>query len=176
MPKPPPRSISASARRRPVALSFGCCVDKVAELIERREIHVLIVEAPLSGLFGANGDPAWRRPFEQQAKDTGFSRRYWYTQPASTVCLAAAVFFQRLGTLIKSYRGSIEVYEGFVSFKSRKTRRCEDALRLLAAAGSTEMGEYYEVRPEPGQHLLSFLYVAGVASHRVSAPAVIACS
>ncbi len=157
------------------ALSFGACVNRLARLLESGVVHTLIVEAPLSGLFAANGDPTWWQPFERQQTEAGFDRRYWYTQPGSTVCLAAVAFFRHIGERVRATPVTIAVYEGFISSKSGKKSHCQDASRLIEAAGNSEIGSYYDVVPQDGESLLSILQVAGLTADSISAPAVITC-
>ncbi len=43
--------------------NFGQCVDEVAQFLAKNSESVLVVEAPLSGLFDSEGNPKPRLPF-----------------------------------------------------------------------------------------------------------------
>jgi hypothetical protein len=161
---------------KPILLSFGGCVTHVASLISEGTISSLIVEAPLSGIFNEDGDPQWRCPFERQPGSDKTLRRYWYTQPGSTVCLAAIAFFSRLSQAIPPCEKSVHVFEGFFTFKPKgKSDHCYDAVRLAEAARDASVGHYYEVVAPKGGQLLTVLSVVGATESGERAPAVIAC-
>lgn len=166
----------AGNRPKPILRSFGGCVSYIAKLISEGAIDSLIVEAPLSGIFNNDGDPQWRRPFEQQPGIDKTERRYWYTQPGSTVCLAAVAFFNRLSQAILKCDKRVRVYEGFFTFKPKgKSDHCYDAARLAEAAQDPSVGVYYEVAAPKGGQLLTVLSLVGAVEADSLAPAVIAC-
>jgi hypothetical protein len=161
---------------KPILRSFGGCVSHVGRLIADGRIDSLIVEAPLSGIFNSDGDPQWRQPFEQQPRNDKTERRYWYTQPGSTVCLAAVAFFSRLLQVIPKCDSPVQVFEGFFTFKPKgKSDHCHDAVRLAEAAQDSLAGVYYEVAAPKGGQLLTVLSLIAVAGASRLAPAVIAC-
>lgn len=76
-------------------LQFGECVKRVLQLLTDQSKAVLIIEAPLSGLFSADGNPVERGDFEKR-QDGGKTNRYWYSGPGAATCLAAVFFLREL--------------------------------------------------------------------------------
>lgn len=107
--------------------SFGKCIDEVVKNVREHKKIVLIIEAPLSGLFGEEGNPMSRGDFEKNSSDK--STRYWYTGAGASVCLGALFFLRALNAQLQTRsdetsKYEIVVYEGFVTFKKRdKTLR-----------------------------------------------------
>ncbi len=114
---------------------FGECADKVCGLLKTDPNAVLIVEAPLSGLFDKDGNPRGRDDFEQPAPKT---IRYWYSGPGAAMCLAATFFLQKLSRRlhekpVDARPDHVILYEGFITSQSKPTNHLKDAKRLLAA-------------------------------------------
>jgi len=161
---------------KPFLRSFGGCVSHIARLVKDGTIDALIVEAPLSGIFNHDGDPQWRPPFERKVVKNKTERRYWYTQPGSTVCLAAVAFFSRLLETIPKSDRSVLVFEGYFTFKPKgRSDHIRDAVKLVEAAIDPKVGIYYQVAAPEGGRLLSVLSLLGAARSSRTAPAVIAC-
>lgn len=72
-------------------LRFGECVESVRDLLKDQSKAVLIIEAPLSGVFSADGNPLERGDFEKRPPG-GKTDRYWYSGPGAATCLAAVFF------------------------------------------------------------------------------------
>lgn len=118
------------------ALGFGECIESVCALLSPLPQAVLILEAPLSGMFNEEGNPCERGAFERRDTEERAGQRYWYSGPGAATCLAA-IFFCRelrarlLATLVPERDLTIVLYEGFLSFKRGRTTHHEDARRLL---------------------------------------------
>jgi hypothetical protein len=160
---------------------FGECVDKVCELLVSHRKAVLIVEAPLSGLFDKEGNPVERGEFERRNPNVASrSTRYWYSGPGAAMCLAAVFFLRELVRRLRENLGEalpreVVLYEGFITFKSETTDHSADAKRLLDAffCGSCPVEEVHVSR---GNLVLSILDVFGGAPAKPVAPAIIAPS
>src|SRR3954451_4626544 len=70
-------------------MSFGQCVETVADFISEHADSCLVIEAPLSGLFDPDGNPTGRMPFERTTINGEPKPRYWYVQGGAVVCLSA---------------------------------------------------------------------------------------
>jgi hypothetical protein len=55
----------------PERSDFGRCIEKVAAFLSDNANSVVVVEAPLSGLFNADGNPTARMPFEEATSTAG---------------------------------------------------------------------------------------------------------
>jgi len=102
----------------------------------------LLIEAPLSVAFGANGNPAGRK-CERRGTDT----RYWYVGLACSVLVAATYLLREVHDLPRSRE--IRLFEGFVSFKPTRSRSShkDDVLALRDVAWSRVTGRGYLVDP-----------------------------
>ncbi len=137
-----------------VPLGFGDCIARVGSQLRSVLRAVLILEAPLSGLFNATGNPRERGRFEQRDTDEGIKQRYWYSGPGAATCLAAIFFCRELRAVVRDIAPADQattliLYEGFVSFKPQRTDHCEDARRLRDGfLDPTRLADI--VTPEPG--------------------------
>jgi hypothetical protein len=124
------------------SLQFGACIHKACDLMKAHKAAALILEAPLSGLFSAAGNPIERGAFERQATKEGRKVRYWYSGPGAATCLAAIFFCRELMKRLQAVSDSdreitVVLFEGFVSFKKKpkgkkrkKTSHRDEAIRL----------------------------------------------
>lgn len=156
------------------AFAFGECVEEVAGLLRGHPQAALMIEAPLSGLFAANGNPVERGAFERR----GNANRYWYHGPGATTCLAAAFFLRELPTALR--RGSAEtrpieiaLYEGFVTFKTGATGDAADARLLLECFLGTVEREVVRVEAAEGQRVVALTDIVAGAGSGSTAPAII---
>lgn len=116
-------------------LEFGRCVETVCDLLHPVSQAALILEAPLSGVFTAEGNPRERGAFEQRRTQDKVRQRHWYLGPGAATCLAALFFCRELKARLlpvppPEMERTLVLYEGFVSFKTGRTRHGEDARRL----------------------------------------------
>ncbi|WP_152670590.1 hypothetical protein [Rubrobacter aplysinae] len=154
-------------------LDFGHCVQRTVEFLSENKDSVLIVEAPLSGLFDFKGNPKGRLPFEKG--ETGTNPRYWYTGAGASVGLGAIFFFSRLRERLGSTsNATVSVVEGFISFKTSPTKDSEDALALLKAFRNSHEEGLYEVTAGMDERSTSFLSFAGLCLPEASCPLVLA--
>ena len=119
---------------------FGQCIDKVSTIIEEHEKIVLIIEAPLSGLFSHEGNPMSRGDFERKSLDLAIKTpRYWYTGAGASICLGATFFLKMLNVKTlnladKENLHELVLYEGFITFKDENAKKLtheEDAEALV---------------------------------------------
>jgi len=161
-------------------LPFGKCIARVAELLECRcdcgDTAVLIVEAPLSGLFGKEGNPVERGGFERRVDASSGKKttRYWYSGPGAAMCLAAAFFLRELDRrLCQSQKvRNVVLYEGFIAFKSEATDHVQDAQRLLESFFSRPC-PVVPIQDYPGGSILTTLDIVAGTDAESSAPAII---
>lgn len=86
----------------------------------------LLIEAPLSVAFNNNGNPSPRSP-----DVTPLQRRDWYYNAGVGMQIASMYLLRGLSQT--SRERDIRLFEGFVSFKSKKTPHLVDAHKLKAA-------------------------------------------
>ncbi len=154
---------------------FGKCADKVYGLLKSHRKAVVIVEAPLSGLFDKKGNPVGRGGFEQPAPRT---TRYWYSGPGAAMCLAAAFFLRTLSRRLRENPGEtslreVVLYEGFITFKSKATDHSVDARWLLDSFFCTPC-PVVPLEAASSDSILPILDAIGGASTQSVAPAIIA--
>lgn len=106
---------SAGIWKEPQEITFGQLTAALSNLISTPESAPLnlVIEAPLSVTFNAQGNPVGRI-FEKQPNST--RTRYWYVGAGSSV-LIAAVYLLRSVYNCPSRSRDIRLFEGFVSFK-----------------------------------------------------------
>lgn len=129
---------------------FDECAVRVAELVSDYPEAVLIIEAPLSGVFDSAGNPTGRVKFEKDHAGGRTVTRYWYVGAGGAIGLGAIFFFSRLSELLAGNSGTVHVVEGFISFKTQRLKDVEDALALLEGfceldmdrSSDTEAGNY----------------------------------
>lgn len=140
------------------SLDFGQCVESTVKFLLENTDSVLIVEAPLSGLFDSTGNPKGRLPFEKAEGKT----RYWYAGPGAAVGLGAIFFFTHLSERVNSSSSiTASVIEGFVSFKTRSSDDREDARALLKDFRNSRE-KTYEVKAKADARPVNFLSFAGL--------------
>lgn len=150
---------------------FAYCIKRTARFLSENTDPILIVEAPLSGLFDCNGNPEGRQPFEKESART----RYWYVGPGAAVGLGAIFFFSRLSELLDSEPSAkISVIEGFISFKASPTKDSEDALALLNAFRNPHGATLHEVAASANERSINCLSFAGLFSSESTCPVVLA--
>ena len=158
---------------------FGGCVKHVANLLTPHRRAVLIVEAPLSGLFTIDGDPMERGEFEKTDPDRArFTPRYWYYGSGGAMCLAAIFFLRELNAEVRRLAAGEDVieivlYEGFVSFKTQQTEHDSDAQLLLHCFVGTHPPGFVELKASDGQTLVTLSDVVDVENASSKAPAII---
>ena len=72
---------------------FREAVSVAAEQCQQHDEVALILEAPLSAVFDANGNPQPRGDFERKPKPRG-----WYCGPGAATALSALFFFENLNS------------------------------------------------------------------------------
>lgn len=141
---------TAASRGEPTAvtLRFGELVRKVVELAQQDgpPLH-LVLEAPLSAAFGADGNPLGRS-VEKQASAT----RYWYAGLGCSV-LVASLYLLKAVSEARPAR-EVRLYEGFVSFKdsAKASNHVGDvqALKAVVWSGGLGGGAFHEPAPLEG--------------------------
>ena len=101
-------------------LSFGDLVKDLTGLARSKPDPLnIVIEAPLSVAFTAQGNPC-DRLFEKQGPNT----RYWYVGPGCAVLVATMHLLRALESAHPTRE--IRLFEGFVSFKD-KARKSDHA-------------------------------------------------
>jgi hypothetical protein len=155
-------------------VNFGQCVEAVVEFLSGSVDSTLIIEAPLSGLFDPNGNPKGRLPFERVFTDGKIQTRYWYLQGGAVVTLSAMFLLHRVSRVVTSESNIVNLIEGFVSFKTRRSDHTEDALALLTSLREPSTAKVYDVQPTaPGEHPVNMLSIVGLVSPEESCPSVV---
>ena len=121
----------------PSRLTFEQAIKRVVKLFDSEASAVLILEAPLSAQFNADGNPAARLPFEQiyDVQKKKNVNRFWYIGPGASTLIAAMFFLRRLTSMLANNDGDRQVflYEGLHTFKDGPTDHAQDAVELLEA-------------------------------------------
>lgn len=155
-------------------LSFGGCAERVAGFISENANAALIVEAPLSGLFDSAGNPKGRIPFEKTSVDGRTVTRYWYVGAGAAVGLGAVFLFTRLSRRVVSEPNTVNVVEGFVSFKTQVSDHSADAHALLNSFRHPTPDKIHDVKPSaPGEQTVNMLSLAGLVPPEEQCPVVI---
>lgn len=117
--------LEASAGREPVPVTFSELKKQLEAIaIDGDRPLNLVIEAPLSVVFSASGNPAGRS-FERRGRES----RYWYVGLGCSV-LTSATYLLRAITDVRPTR-EIRLFEGFVSFKAKsKSDHCKDVQNL----------------------------------------------
>lgn len=164
---------------RPRVLSFAQAADSTLEIVLRHRTACLVLESPLSCAFSVNGDPVPRAPFERQVRKGKQRYRDWYYGPGAATTLAAVFFFRRLvekATQLRGRRvGRLVIYEGFLSFKERRSRHDADATQLLEAFLAVEPRALYEPKNTAEKRLLCVLDILFSEKKLRKAPPVVVC-
>jgi hypothetical protein len=141
----------ASGRPQSEGFRFGECIEQVAGRLKGHPKAVLIIEAPLSGLFTSNGNPIERGDFERKGPSSSSgTTRYWYSGPGATTCLAVVFFLRQLLAEFRRFPDEeqpveIILYEGFVTFKPEVTTHVSDAQLLLDSFQRPQAREVIQV-------------------------------
>src|SRR5215211_2772008 len=158
-------------------VNFGQCVEAVADFLSENVDSCLIIEAPLSGLFDSNGNPKGRLPFERTIVNGRTISRYWYVQGGAVVCLSAMFLLSRVSKLVTSESNTVNLVEGFVSFKTRRSSHTEDALALLESIREPSAVSVYDVRPTTSsEQSVNMLSLVGLVPSEEPCPTVVAVS
>ncbi|MEO8048483.1 MAG: hypothetical protein ABI684_14465 [Nitrospirota bacterium] len=145
------------------ALSFSQLQAEIASICNTSLAPLnLLLEAPLSVAFGANGNPTGRSVEKRNGQS-----RYWYVGLGCGVLVAATYLLRSIHDL--SPRREIRLFEGLVSFKPRgiPSSHTSDviALRNLAWSGNTSLGRFVgpeDLRANQGDRIVSAFHVAGM--------------
>ena len=155
-------------------VNFGRCVETVADFLSDNVDSCLIVEAPLSGLFDSSGNPTGRLPFESAIVDGRTKSRYWYMQGGAVVGLSAMFLLSRVSRLVTLESNTVNLVEGFVSFKTRRSDDTDDALALLASIRNSRTATVYDVKPTAsGERSVNLLSFIGLVSPDEPCPTVV---
>ncbi len=165
---------------RSEAFRFGECIEEVARLLKGHPRVVLIIEAPLSGLFTSTGNPVGRGDFERRGLNFSSSAtRYWYTGAGAATCLAAVFFLRKL--LAEMERLTYEarpveafLYEGFITFKPEPTEHVSDAEILLDCFLGARKRLTIQIEAATGQSLIAVTDVVAGFDSGSGAPTIIA--
>jgi hypothetical protein len=149
------------------AFEYASVILRVSELLKSENTATLIIEAPLSAMFSASGNPVRRGDFEKRPKKE-LNDRYWYTNAGAVTCLASIIFLREMKNRLLADKDStakiaIHLYEGFISFKTKSSKKAvgkwadkADAKRLLNCFENPRTGEVIDVKPEDGQSSIVF--------------------
>jgi hypothetical protein len=160
------------------SLQFGECVERVSQLLKSQSKAVLIIEAPLSGLFSSRRNPLERGGFEKR-KPGGKADRHWYSGAGAATCLAAVFFLRELLSALRrevsDQTGTTEIvlYEGFESFKSAGTDHERDAILLLNSFLGLNECEVISVNVAEGQIVVTVMDVVRGTTSPSLPPAII---
>jgi hypothetical protein len=155
-------------------LTFARCVERVAQFVSDKPRAVLIVEAPLSGLFDSAGNPKGRVPFERASIGGRTTTRYWYVGAGAAVGLGAVFLFSRLSQQMVSESNVVYVVEGFVSFRTQDSSHSADACALLNSFRHQIQESIHDVKPSaPDEHTVNMLSLAGLVPPEERCPTVI---
>jgi len=106
---------------QPKEVQFGNAICSVNQWISKNDPCILIVEAVLSTYHNGSGNPDIRGEFEKG--------RGWYHGAGVATFAAALRFLQVLRKKI-SPNASVFLAEAFLSFKKKRTRHADDALKI----------------------------------------------
>jgi hypothetical protein len=148
---------------KPSRLPYGYVANDLVRFATGRERIGLIIEAPLSCSFNSNGNPCGRS-FEKQGAKT----RYWFTGLGCAV-MSAALFLLH-GLHQNHVEQEIVLFEGFVSFKGKRTRHEDDARTLFQKRNTVRDAE--QIRSVDTSQLFGITSIFGGPSE---APGVIVC-
>lgn len=116
----------------PSEVQFGDLATKVVTWISCRPgpLHLLI-EAPLSVAFDAEGNPT-RRCIERRKQGGKTKTRYWYQSSGLRTLVAATYLLREVQCRLDAtcFNGQIRLVEGFYSFKTKPSTHADDVRRL----------------------------------------------
>lgn len=110
----------------PREVRYGDLVSRIAREMEKSLSPLnLLIEAPLSVAFNADGNPTGRK-----IEKRGTQHRYWYEPAGAAVLLATMHLLRRLHDMRPSRE--IRLFEGFASFKPQEacSSHADDVLNL----------------------------------------------
>jgi hypothetical protein len=145
----------------PKCLKFSDAKAEIERAIANCSVSRLVIEAPLSVCFDRHGNPTGRSIEIQDDQ-----RRYWYVGPGCSVMIASFYLINKLSMLTEKV--SIDLFEGFVSYKSAKrSDHREDvlALRDVVRDPGKFRGSIYtadQLKKDPADELFSAFRVLGL--------------
>jgi hypothetical protein len=145
----------------PECVTFADAKVKIIQETTKATALNLVIEAPLSVCFNRFGNPTGRK-----IEIEGAQARRWYTGPGCAVMVASTYLLRELwatGT-------SIRLFEGFVSYKGKATKRNnhrQDVLDLRSVVSDPLrfQNSIYgsdELKQDPTDNLVSAFCVAGL--------------
>jgi len=148
---------------KPTEVSFSQLGIEMLEIIaSNREPLNLLIEAPLSVAFNANGNPTGRS-IERRGEQT----RYWYVGLGCSVLVAATYLLRAIHDA--RFNREIRLFEGLASFKSKDipTSHSDDVLNLrtIIWEGASTSGRIVppeQLAASTGDRVLSAFLVAGM--------------
>jgi len=120
----------------PEEMTFGAITRKLEQMaLEQRSPLNLLLEAPLSVSFGADGNPRGRA-IEKRGAET----RYWYVGLGACVMVAAIYLLRAVHE--KRPEREIRLFEGFASFKPKgvPSSHSNDVLALRQVVFEPHLG------------------------------------
>jgi hypothetical protein len=151
---------------------FASCADVIADRTSSHDEVNLILEAPLTGTFDAEGNPDGRRPLEKK----GSSTRYWYLQAGANVGIGALFLLRDLSA--RAVDAKVNLFEGFVSFKTETSEHVGDAQMLLREFQKGQDGDIRTIEEAASDtesaSFVSFLDLIGAGSATTPPPIVVA--
>lgn len=142
-------------------VSYATARDMIASLGRHIDEPLnLVIEAPLSVAFDANGNPVGRscERFRGQT-------RYWYVGPGAVVTLSTIYL---LNSLASSFReNDLRIFEGFVSFKKKASDHAYDAdlLRTAVQGGRDRINAQFfapcDLKQNSSDQLMSVIELDG---------------
>lgn len=130
---------------RGTAVTYGELTLRLTTLVRQPDspLH-LVLEAPLSAAFGAEGNPVGRSGEKQ-----GSRHRYWYEGLGCSVLVASLYLIRSVSEA--GLAREARVFEGLVTFKDRSKPSSHvadvEALMALVRSGGTTDGEFIEPKP-----------------------------
>jgi hypothetical protein len=148
---------------KPRTLSFSQIRAELASICNASSAPLnLLLEAPLSVAFGANGNPTGRSVEKRNGQP-----RYWYVGLGCSVLVAATYLLRSIYDLSPSRE--IRLFEGLVSFKPRgiPSSHTDDviALRELVWSGNSSLGRFVgseDLILNQGDRIVSAFHVSGM--------------
>jgi len=130
---------------RAAALTYGELTREISALVQvpGPPLH-LVLEAPLSAVFGPEGNPMGRT-----GERRGSQTRYWYAGLGCAVLVASLYLIKAI--MDAGPRREVRLFEAMVTFKKRSTAPTheQDAEALWAAVSSGPGGRCRFIQPGP---------------------------
>lgn len=154
--------IAIGESESPRSITYAKLIGEIVrQLNEIRSPVNLLIEAPLSVAFNAQGNPTGRK-IEKRGERT----RYWYVGPGAATLLAAMHLLHRLSC--EKLPTPIRLFEGFASFKEERggSSHEEDVEKLRRIAlGRSDKGRIIgeeELKVRPDDTLRSAFAISGM--------------